>query len=672
MITPPTDFISKMDSKTRNPTQGLLVSWNNILLSGEWFRLDQSKLDSGAILTKTPYLDGVTITDFISDLDSKVYDDESQYVIMLEGYAEALGDNGQYSISDFDCELVNTNNRFTPRANKNKLLNPGYEQSKEYWNEINGVGASTVINENSVRTGVRSLQANNPSVNEDAVFSDPIELNDGDPISIAENWTFSDYVMGSGLLTMCIKSYDNRALGNNHNVTSGFLSQVCSVIPLTSGTWSRPEVTLNVASGARYLKAFLSICSGKWSRYDDGQVEKSINATFIDDTFIGDFILPKRLIKAEVGFSLSHVPKFAGLTDRIHPSTKGDTVQIHAYDFADRLKDIVIKDKYYSNKRSDQIISELASLADIDASKISLETGTLTIEFAYFAEGSIWYYMAQVAEAEGGRVFFDEEGVLRFWSRSHYSTYQAPAYEFNFTDHIQDIDYEVANSKVRNRIVVNAKPRQLLTNQKIFNDDTAQSLTLGENKEFFCQFAYRNELSVPALNVQVPVIGTNIKATANADGTGANLSAYLSISSYYTFRESMRINLSSSYPGTLYVTTLNIYGDPIVIKKQIQQIKEDAQSQGIYDVKTLEIENDLIPNDTAALALATQRLAELKDPRDFVTIDAVGVPYLQIGDKVRVQRSFDGTFENFYIVKNKWTFSEDFVQTLDLEKKVIV
>lgn len=672
MITPPAGFIDKMNSKTRNPTQRLLVSWKNTLLSGEWFRLDQSRLDSGAILTKIPYLDGVTITDFIADLDSKVYKDESEYVMMLEGYAEALGDNGQYSISDFDCELVNTNNRFTPRINKNLLKNPGYEDSFSYWNSILGVDSTKVIDEDNPRIGIRAAQLNNPSSNENALFSSLIPLNYGSPIDFSENYTFSDYVMGSGVLTICLRSYNNNAIGNNHNITSGLIASQCTTFNLVSGTWNRPSISLSVASGASYLKAFISIASGRWSRHDDGQIEKGLVSTIIDDEFIGDFIVPKRLLKVEVGFNTIHVPKFSGFSDRIKPSTKGDTVQIHAYDFADRLKDIIIEDKYYSNKRTDQIITELATLADIDSSKMELEVGTLTPEFAYFPEGSIWYYMAQVAEAEGGRIFFDEEGILRFWSRTHYSIYQNTAYIFDFTDHIQNIDYEISNEKVKNRIVVKAKPRQLLVNERVFHDDTAQSLENGENKEFFCQFAFRNEISIPALNVSVPVLGVDIKATENADGSGSDLSSYLSISSYYTFRESMRINLQSSYSGTLYVTTFNIYGDPIVIKKQIEQITYDSDSQGLYDVQTLQIENDLIPDDASALVLAEQRLEELKDPRDFITIDVIGVPYLQIGDKVSVQRSFDGTFEDFYVVKNRWRFEEDFVQTLDLEKKVIV
>jgi len=103
------------------------------------------------------------------------------------------------------------------------------------------------------------------------------------------------------------------------------------------------------------------------------------------------------------------------------------------------------------------------------------------------------------------------------------------------------------------------------------------------------------------------------------DGGGADMSAYLSISSYSIFRESIKINIANSHPtDTIYVTTINITGDPIVIKSRIEATKEDQASKSIYGVQVLSIENDLLDDSDYAETLATQRLAELKDPLDFI------------------------------------------------------
>ena len=134
----------------------------------------------------------------------------------------------------------------------------------------------------------------------------------------------------------------------------------------------------------------------------------------------------------------------------------------------------------------------------------------------------------------------------------------------------------------------------------------------------------------------------------------------------------MRINLHNANASTAYLRTFRLYGDPVVIARRIEEIQEDTDSQAIYDVQELQIENNFITTDAFAVTLATQKLAELKDPRDFIKIDVVGVPYLQLGDIVSVQRSFAGDYENFHIVRNSWSFQGDFMQTLELEKKVII
>ena len=434
--------------------------------------------------------------------------------------------------------------------------------------------------------------------------------------------------------------------------------------------WTRINLTMSVPKDTYHLRTILST-SGTLAKFDDGQLEKSADITPIEEDFVGDLILPKRVIRAEVGFANYNIPKFTGLANKFVPSITSDTMQVYAYDMADRLKDVIIEDKYYENKRSDQLIQELASLAGIGVEQLTLETGTNTVEFAYFQEGSIWTYMNQVAEAEGGRVFFDETGRLNFWNRTHYRDNSDISYTFDFDNHIMDLDYEISKEKTKNRIYIKAYPKKKLTNVRIYNDTDVPSIQPGETQEFFCQFNYLQESSVPAFNVQLPVIGTDIIANTNEGGTGSNISSSVSISSYFIFRESMRINLRNENASTAYLTRFRIYGDPIVIARRIEIIEEDTNAQAIYDVQELQIENNLITDDTFAETLASQKLAELKDPRDFISITAIGVPYLQLGDIVRVQRSYNGEYENFHIVKNNWSFTDDFIQKLELEKKII-
>ena len=434
--------------------------------------------------------------------------------------------------------------------------------------------------------------------------------------------------------------------------------------------WTRISLTTNVLKNTYHLRAILST-SGTLAKFDDGQLEKSATITPIEEDFVGDLILPKRVIRSEVGFADNNIPKFTGLVNKFVPNIKSDVMQVYAYDLADRLKDILIEDKYYENKRSDELIQELASLAGIGIEQLTLETGTNTVEFAYFQEGSIWTYMNQVAEAEGGRVFFDETGRLNFWNRTHFRDNVDVKYTFDFDSDMMDLKYDISKEKTKNRIYVKAYPKKKLINVRIYNDTSVLSIGPGETQEFFCQYNYLQEVSVPALNVQIPGIGTDIIANTNEGGTGSNISSSISISSYSIFRESMRINLRNENASTAYLTRFRIYGDPIVIARRIEIIKEDTNAQAIYNVQELQIENNLITSDAFAETLAVQKLAELKDPRDFITIDVVGVPYLQLGDMVSVQCSYAGEYKNFCIVKNSWSFKDDFIQTLDLEKKVI-
>jgi hypothetical protein len=50
---------------------------------------------------------------------------------------------------------------------------------------------------------------------------------------------------------------------------------------------------------------------------------------------------------------------------------------------------------------------------------MDLEQSRHIVRAAYFGDDNIWPKMGQLAVAERGRIFFDIDGRLKFWSRDH-------------------------------------------------------------------------------------------------------------------------------------------------------------------------------------------------------------------------------------------------------------
>ncbi|MCK4441841.1 MAG: hypothetical protein KAU90_07520, partial [Sulfurovaceae bacterium] len=90
-----------------------------------------------------------------------------------------------------------------------------------------------------------------------------------------------------------------------------------------------------------------------------------------------------------------------------------------------------------------------------------------------------------------------------------------------------------------------------------------------------------------------------------------------------------------------------------------------------YKDKILEIENDYIQNIDEAEALAKRRIIELRNPLDFIEIEVIGNPEIKVGDVVRIQDSYDGTNKNLFVVSSRISFTDEIVQTLRLESKIL-
>jgi hypothetical protein len=478
-----------------------------------------------------------------------------------------------------------------------------------------------------------------------------------------------NFVETTATLKRTIRSY----IASTSTLKRTIRSYIASTLTLIRDIqgWTRVQVRLLVPSGLYYLRAILA-ASGVMAKFDDGQLEKAYDATEIDTDFIGDKLLPERLIQAQIGFNGSKVKKFTGFIDSIDPDIKNDTIKIHAYDMSEKLKNTKVSSELMMDMRADELIGALANYCGIDETKRSLEVGSHVVSYAWFNDASAWTYMNQIAEAEGGRVFFSEDGILTFWNRDHVA-YQdtTPVYYFTIDKNIMNINYDISKSNIKNRISVKAYPKKLLDNTIIYDEEElATEILAGETKEFWCQFSHGNESSVPALNVLPPVIGVDIMANSESDGSGYNMSSYIEITSDSIFAESYKMNIKNNYSAPVYITQIVIEGQPIVIAKEIEVIEEDTDSQALYGVQELAIENNFIDEESFARSLAEIKLLVKKDARNFIEIEVIGAPHLQIGDVVSAEGGFDKIAYNYTIVKNQEQLDGDYIQTLTLERKL--
>lgn len=84
--------------------------------------------------------------------------------------------------------------------------------------------------------------------------------------------------------------------------------------------------------------------------------------------------------------------------------------------------------------------------------------------------------MSDVAIAERGRIFFDENGVLRFWNKNHLHNLPETSISLTKENDIKDINYQVAENAIKNRCLVTAKPRASAGVQVIWTNGNIEAL----------------------------------------------------------------------------------------------------------------------------------------------------------------------------------------------------
>jgi hypothetical protein len=272
--------------------------------------------------------------------------------------------------------------------------------------------------------------------------------------------------------------------------------------------------------------------------------------------------------------------------------------------------------------------------------------------------------MSQIAAAEGGRVFFDQDNKLVFWNRNHISLASEPVEILKFGDYIMDQPYEISDKDIKNIIKVQAESRQVYEEQAIwdvsdeYKDEFKRVYAYADDEDNDLQFEV--SLENPVTEFTRPLeAGVDFTANSVADGSGTDLTSLIEIVELRTYIKSIvfriRYNAAS---GIAYLTKLQVRGTPAKVYNRIKVEVYDDFSIGLFGDKVKTIENPYIDNYDYAVSLAQIQLNMFANTLSNFFTEIIALPWLQPGDIVGVQTiPEDATsIVNYLITKVRWNW----------------
>ncbi len=377
-----------------------------------------------------------------------------------------------------------------------------------------------------------------------------------------------------------------------------------------------------------------------------------------------------KLVKAEVGFVVAgggteYNQQFTGYLKEPGETLRPRQVIFTAHGKAGRAAQTRKSTVLYTNVRSDTYLETLRQLLDPAPSWATggQDIGLDYIPYVWLDDEPIWEEMVRVAESEGGRVYFDKDGNLRFENYTHLLTHSTSLATFT-TARFSDLAPRFDWANIWNHVIVKFRPRFIAGLQTIWQAAEAVSVPPSSSKTVWAQF------QSAAYDILTPVSSTDWTArTASYIDKTANLTVTIPASGAAN-RYAQRVLVTFTNANAthqLYVDGLQLRGYPILVTEERAAEASNSTSITAYGERVLEVDNLYIQSEEAAQATANGLLYRYKNPRQVCELRGVpGLPYLEIGDRVTVTETATGINRDFFVVRIDWKYDRKFTQDLTL------
>lgn len=425
------------------------------------------------------------------------------------------------------------------------------------------------------------------------------------------------------------------------------------------------ERGLNIPTGGlskAYAEAELDNTSGRFTpRYMGGTSELFTS------------ILPRRPFIINAGFDIPPeitIPQFSGIFDRTpEVSVRDKMIRVRGADYVDFFQNRYLdQEVMFTGLRTDEVYEDLLQSMGLATSQYDLDYGINIIPFGLFEKGTRYSNIFhQLAEAENGQFYQDEEGIFKFENRQHWDS--AP---YNSVQSIiltsQVLEAEApSDDHLINVVEIVAPIREKQPAQTIFNLPSLTFIEVPANttiEQFF-------EFQDPVLALTDPTNGgANSFFVANSadDESGTDLSSSITFTNVGTFAKAVKYRIANSSSSTAYLTQLVLSGRVAKHTSDLYYRDSDSSSVTAFQERVLRIENDYIQDESWANSYAKMILNDYSDIENLQKITIRALPQLQLGDLV----SWQGHYFRIYDIKAKLNPGQGFVQELTMLQRDVI
>lgn len=367
-------------------------------------------------------------------------------------------------------------------------------------------------------------------------------------------------------------------------------------------------------------------------------------------TFAGN-ILPNRKVTVELGFVLP-----GGTTEycaagvyytKSWTTDWGGMTTVRAYDGTKKL----LRKKYagavQEGKTVGELVETVCQASGLSPDQYLIDATTQVIPYAVFESKTVWEHLRKLAEAEGGFIYFDESGILRFENRAHLAGHAAETLQIDWTN---SLNLKDASDEERIRNVVRAVSKRLKESASATIWNLQETLTVPGSSRLTIEVRFQ----YPAVDVAAPVI--------TAGG------AHVTVDSYSYTTKGGTVTLANSDAAAETVTGMTIDGKSLVSDGEIVAEATNTALVAAYGEVAYEIQNDFIQSLEQAQDLVDDLLASYSNPCSEIEVEMPtrGQPHLQLGDKLTVLRVRPAIFANFYVVRSRLRYDGALDGTLTL------